>query len=298
MDHHCPWVNNCVGHFNYGHFIRFLFFVDIACLYHLAMVTARVRGAMVNGYWVEPSTSELIFIVLNYVACVPVIVMVGLFSLYHYYCLLLNTTTIEGWEKNKVATLVRRGKIEEIKFPYTLGVFTNIGAVLGDNPLLWCWPSKMRGDGLRFPVSGGDDPDNISQSWPPQDPYAREHEEAISQSLSERLNTSSPFTYGDGQFNPELIPSNRTSRLKRRGVGSRVPPYHPSYRQPEEPESEPSELESDIDSGESDSMAEAGLGPRVRRGSEGLEVKTIDREEILRRYISTRGEEALRSRED
>ena len=24
MDHHCPWVNTCVGHNNHGHFIAFL----------------------------------------------------------------------------------------------------------------------------------------------------------------------------------------------------------------------------------------------------------------------------------
>lgn len=39
-------------------------------------------------------------------------------SLYHFYCILGNTTTIEGWEKDKVATLIRRGKIREVKFPY------------------------------------------------------------------------------------------------------------------------------------------------------------------------------------
>jgi hypothetical protein len=37
----------------------------------------------------------------------------------------------------------------------TLGLFANIRAVLGDNPLLWCWPNTIKGDGLRFPVSGG-----------------------------------------------------------------------------------------------------------------------------------------------
>jgi len=54
-----------------------------------------------------------------------------------------------------VATLIRRGKIREIKFPYNLGMMTNIRAVLGDNPLLWCWPQPMRGDGLRFRVAEG-----------------------------------------------------------------------------------------------------------------------------------------------
>ena len=39
-------------------------------------------------------------------------------SLYHFYCIAGNTTTIEHWEKDKVATLIRRGKIRAIKFPY------------------------------------------------------------------------------------------------------------------------------------------------------------------------------------
>lgn len=36
-------------------------------------------------------------------------------SLYHFNALATNTTTIEGWEKDKVATLVRRGKIQEVR---------------------------------------------------------------------------------------------------------------------------------------------------------------------------------------
>lgn len=35
-------------------------------------------------------------------------------SLYHFNGLMSNTTTIEGWEKDKVATMVRRGKIREV----------------------------------------------------------------------------------------------------------------------------------------------------------------------------------------
>lgn len=48
----------------------------------------------------------LIFFALN--------IINPLSSLYHFYCLLNNTTTIEGWEKDKVATLVKKGRIHEV----------------------------------------------------------------------------------------------------------------------------------------------------------------------------------------
>jgi len=43
-------VNNCVGFYNYGHFIRFLFFVDVACTYHVTMVTRRVFDTLGKNY--------------------------------------------------------------------------------------------------------------------------------------------------------------------------------------------------------------------------------------------------------
>lgn len=66
----------------------------------------------------EPTLWDVLFLVFNFAACVPVWLCVGLFSCYHLYLAAGNSTTIEGWEKDKVATLVRRGKIAEIKYPY------------------------------------------------------------------------------------------------------------------------------------------------------------------------------------
>lgn len=33
MDHHCPWTSNCVSHFTFPHFIRFLFYTVVGMSY-------------------------------------------------------------------------------------------------------------------------------------------------------------------------------------------------------------------------------------------------------------------------
>lgn len=33
MDHHCPWTNNCVSHFTFPHFVRFLFYAVVSMTY-------------------------------------------------------------------------------------------------------------------------------------------------------------------------------------------------------------------------------------------------------------------------
>ena len=38
MDHHCPYINNCVGRGNLRHFLLFLFWVTVAMLYALPVM--------------------------------------------------------------------------------------------------------------------------------------------------------------------------------------------------------------------------------------------------------------------
>ncbi|KAG2350756.1 zf-DHHC-domain-containing protein [Suillus weaverae] len=287
MDHHCPWTNNCIGHFNYGHFIRFLFYVDITCSYHLAMVSYRVMAASGRRYYDEPTGAELIFIILNYVFAVPVILVVGAFSLYHFHSLLGNTTTIEGWEKDKAAMLRRHGKIEEVKFPYNLGVRRNIASILGNNPLLWCCPTVPPGTGLKYQLSVADEHHN----WPPRDP-------TLANQLPFKL-PDNPWTYENGDVNPNLRPSN--GRL--RGVnGNRhkssqdpvsvLPPYHPDYEDPGV-DARPGRLYSpDSDSDYSEEGCSGAI--RVRRGSEGYEVRPVNREQMLQEYVQDQISEAGR----
>ncbi|XP_040189647.1 palmitoyltransferase ZDHHC3-like [Rana temporaria] len=46
MDHHCPWINNCVGELNQKYFIQFLFYTALASLYSMGLVL---------GTWLLPA---------------------------------------------------------------------------------------------------------------------------------------------------------------------------------------------------------------------------------------------------
>ncbi|GAA5946917.1 hypothetical protein JCM3765_002074 [Sporobolomyces pararoseus] len=198
MDHHCPWVNNCVGHYNQGYFVRFLFYVDLASSYHLWMITKRAFG--ITAFQRAPTTFQIVMLILNYTACVPVLLIVGVFSLFHFWNVLSNSTTIEGWEKDKVASLKRRGKIRQYRYPYHLGYLGNIQEVLGSNVWMWWLPQRMAGDGLTFRVGEGIE-SHEQYLWPPRDEFIKPQPRHRKPSV--KRPTGSPFTYGTG-LNPAL----------------------------------------------------------------------------------------------
>ena len=36
MDHHCPWLNNCVGHWNHRHFFLYMAWMIAGCAFVMA----------------------------------------------------------------------------------------------------------------------------------------------------------------------------------------------------------------------------------------------------------------------
>jgi ribosomal protein L40E len=76
MDHHCPWINNCVGEINQKFFIQFLFYVGIASLYSISLVI----GSWILDHY-SPSQSTRHTRLVHSIILVVESVLFGLFVL-------------------------------------------------------------------------------------------------------------------------------------------------------------------------------------------------------------------------
>ena len=137
--------------------------------------------------------------------------------------------------------------------------------------------------------------DPNAESWPPKDDNA--HDPGEDDPNYVFTLPESPWTYENESLNPNLQPHNPLHPAPRRRKGllrqsapvSSVPPYHPDYRPPGEEETFSDGKPASLDESSSEAEDEPPVvEPRklVRRGSEGYEVHTINREAMLRQHVT------------
>ena len=105
MDHHCPWVNNCIGFYNRKFFMQLLFYVCLLTwvfnitlfpdIYKIGLQMWKEQ-LFFRNFW----SDCLVFV--GYAITFTLSILITMFLKFHVKLVLVNTTTIESLDKQNL----------------------------------------------------------------------------------------------------------------------------------------------------------------------------------------------------
>jgi palmitoyltransferase len=151
MDHHCLWINNCVGHRNYKAFVLLVFYATSASIYSSVITASCILQAESDSSLRVP---QKIFNITFGVVVIGLSLTLGTFLGWHVYLMTHNMTTIEYYEGIRAAWLARKSG-QSYRHLFDVGIHKNLSLILGPNMVKWLCPIAVSHikDGTSFPTA-------------------------------------------------------------------------------------------------------------------------------------------------
>lgn len=107
MDHHCPWLANCVGLRNYKAFLLFLIYTTLFCFLCFAVSGVWVYREIINDGEYTDSLMPVNYVMLAVISGIIGLVLAG-FTGWHILLASRGQTTIECLEKTRYLSPIRK----------------------------------------------------------------------------------------------------------------------------------------------------------------------------------------------